>query len=194
MRGTLSVLTSHPSGPPATAGGSDRGGVAAVLRVRRGAAAEEFGGEERDGQFMMSGDGEAATCAAAGRAADDVGERAVGLYEVEVGRREVFQRVAEVADERDALEEDLGQDHGRADVEVDAAAAHSTHKLREQAEVRVRRRAQGRAVGLRVAVRDVRPDGDVRGEGDASAVGRAEQRKLRVPQLRLDEQPPESLT
>src|SRR5689334_21097822 len=77
-----------------------------------GAAAEEFGGEERDGQLVVARDGEASAGAAAGRAPDDVGERAVGLYEVEVGRREVFERVAEVADKRDALEEDLGQDHG----------------------------------------------------------------------------------
>lgn len=40
-------------------------------------AAEKFGGEERDGEFVMARDGEASARAAARGAADDVRERAV---------------------------------------------------------------------------------------------------------------------
>src|SRR2546423_14435060 len=103
-------------------------------------AAQEFGGEEGDRKFVVAGDGEAAPRAAARGASDDVCEWAVGLYEVEVGGREVFERMAEVAHERHALEEDFRQHDRRAYVEVDTAAVHAPHKLCEQAEVRVRRR------------------------------------------------------
>src|SRR5919199_1271041 len=88
------------------------GDVNRNFRVGLGAAlaAEEFGGEERDGQLVVACDGEAAARAAARGAPDDVRERAVGLYEVEVGGREVFERVAEIAHERHALEENFRQD------------------------------------------------------------------------------------
>src|SRR5438105_1469593 len=156
-------------------------------------AAEEFGGEERDGQLVVACDGEAAARAAARRAADDVGERAVRLYEVEVGGREVFERVAEVAHQRHALEEDFRQHDRRADVQVDAAAVHAPHEFGEQAEVRVRRRAQGGDVRARVEVRDVRADGEVRREGRARAVRRAEQGQIRVLRVRSEQRAPQRL-
>jgi hypothetical protein len=161
--------------------------VGFVGRALARIAAEEFGGEERDGEFVVARDGEASARAAARGSADDVRERAVGLHEVEVRGREVRERVAEVSHERDALEEDFGQYHGGADVEVDAAAVQTPDQLREQTEVRVGRRAERRAVHARVEVRDVRADGDVRGEGHTRLVRRAEQRQLRVLRVRRDE-------
>src|SRR5947209_1611265 len=114
-------------------------GVDARLLLR---AAEEFGCEERNRQLMMTRDGEAAARTAARRTADDVRQWAIGLYEVEVGGREVFERVAEVSDERHAFEEDFRQHDRRADVEIDAAAVQAPDEFGEQAKVRVRRRAE----------------------------------------------------
>src|SRR3954470_10621665 len=107
-------------------------GIQFRVRVSAPVAAEEFGREEGDGQLVVARDGEASARAAARGSADDVCERAVRLYEVEVGGREVRERVADVAYERDALEEDFGQYHGRAYVEIDAAAVHTPDQLREQ--------------------------------------------------------------
>ena len=52
--------------------------------------------------------------------------------------------VAEVARERQRLQEHLGQHHRRADVQVDAAAAEPRHLGREQAEVEVAWRGRAR--------------------------------------------------
>jgi hypothetical protein len=59
-------------------------------------AAEQFGGEQWDGQFVMACDGEAASRAVCGRASDDVREWAIRLNKIEVGRRQVRERVAQI--------------------------------------------------------------------------------------------------
>src|SRR6185503_16562557 len=67
----------------------------------------------------------------------DVDSRPIRLDEVEVRGGEALHRMAEVARERQRLQEHLGQHDRRADVQVDAASAEPRDLRGEQAEVEV---------------------------------------------------------
>lgn len=60
-----------------------------VVRLALGCIAENRGGQERDGQFMVARDGVATASAIGDGAAHDVGQRAIGLNEVEMGGGEI---------------------------------------------------------------------------------------------------------
>ena len=115
-----------------------------------------------------------ASPAPCGRTPDDVGERAIGLDEVEVGSCEIFKWMTQVAYKGDGLQKYLRQHDRRPYVQVDAATVHAAHEFCEQAKIRVRGRPQSSAVHARMKMRDVRADGDVRREGYALGVGGAE--------------------
>jgi len=55
-------------------------------------------GEERNHNFVMSGDRKSATCAVCGRTAHDIRQRPIRLDEVKVRRRDVAEIMAEVAE------------------------------------------------------------------------------------------------
>src|SRR5687767_2704435 len=118
----------------------------------------------------MTGEGVAAPDAG-DRALDDIGERAVVLNKIEVRRREVFQVIAEVADDGDGLEENLRQDDGGAEVEVDAAVIQLLDKGAEQAKILQRRLPQAGAVSVPVHVNNIGADGDVSSQRHTSLIG-----------------------
>src|SRR4029453_9124518 len=72
-------------------------------------ALREGGGEKRNEDLVVPGQPVAAADTAR-RPLHDVRARPVGLDEVEVRGREVAERVPEVPDERDRLQEDLGKE------------------------------------------------------------------------------------
>src|ERR1044071_2101126 len=125
---------------------------------------QEFGGEKRDSQFVMPGEGVAVTGAIRYGAADDVCQRAIGLNEIEIGGRDVCQCVSEIAYQRDGFEKNFGKHDCRADVQINSAAVHASDHLGKQAKIRVRRFAKSRAVPRWMKGRDVRATRDVSGE------------------------------
>src|SRR5207302_6267953 len=84
------------------------------------------GPQERNHDLVMARQLDAAA-AGGGRARDDVHARAVLAVEVHVDGGEVAHRVAEVAGQVERLHEDLGEDDGRAEVQVDAARKARHH-------------------------------------------------------------------
>lgn len=116
---------------------------------------------------MVAGEREAPAAAERGPA-HHVRARPVVLDEVHVHRREMRQRMAEVAAERDRLEEDLGQKDRRAEIDIYAAFELSDERA-EALEVAARRLAGRPRVKGRMHVDDVRPDGDMHGHRDAQA-------------------------
>jgi len=114
------------------------------------------------------------------RSLHDVRARAVGLEEVEVRGGEVLETVPEVAGQRHRLQEHLGQQHGRAHVEVDAAAAQTRHLPGEAAEIQVCRAPERARVTRGVHVHDVGADRHVDGRRQTQAPGGSEQARLEV--------------
>src|SRR6185369_12521423 len=81
----------------------------------RASACQDRRREQRNHDFVMACEGEAAT-RAGDRTADDVGERAIGLQKIEIRRCEVFQFVAEITNNGHRFQEDLRQQHRRAQI------------------------------------------------------------------------------
>ena len=89
--------------------------------------------------------------------------------------------MSEVPGDGDRLQEHLGEQDRRPDVQVDAPAAETGDLGGEDPEIEVRRPAEGRRVAGRVHVDDVGPDRDVHGGGKAKAPGGGEQAHPAVP-------------
>src|SRR5262245_16138425 len=104
---------------------------------------DQSGGEQRHEDLVVA-DQRVAAAPAARRALHHVHGRAIVTHEVEVHRREAIHPVAEVACQRERFQEDLGQDHGRADVEQHAALERR-HEPSQQLEVAVAGGAERRA-------------------------------------------------
>ena len=117
--------------------------------------------------LVVAGERDAAP-ARRGRPRDDVHARAVVADEVHVDGGETPHWPADVPRQVERLHEHLGQDHGRAQVEIDAAVETADH-AGEQTEVAQAARADGRAVGVGMHVDDVGADRDVHGGGNAGA-------------------------
>src|SRR3989454_8967402 len=111
-----------------------------------------------------------AAAAGGGRARDDVHGRTIVTVEVHVDGGEVAHAMAEVAGQVERLHEDLGEDHRRAEVQVDAAG-EPRHHAGEQVEVAQTAETDGGAVGAGMHVDDVGPDRDVRGHRHPGARG-----------------------
>lgn len=145
---------------------------------------------------MVSGEGVAAGgfggvilgsrtfCKAGGGAFDDVLERAVVLQEIEIGRGDGTQRRTEIARDGDGFEKNLGQDDGRAPVQVDAAGVHFANEGAEQAEVAMGRSAEIFAGGVAMNVGDVGSDGEMHSDGNFRAIGSGEDALIEMPGVR----------
>ena len=108
----------------------------------------------------------------------------VVLHEVHVHRREVLQRVAEVPGKGDGLEEKLGQEHGRTEIDIDAALEIG-NKGTEGEKVVLGSCSRCPAVEGRVHVDDVGADGDMDRDRNAEAVAGGEQALVLVGELAL---------
>src|SRR5215475_2776483 len=118
--------------------------------------------------------GEMDADATAGRwTPDHVHRRTVMPVEVHVYRGETADRMAQVAREVERLDEDLGEDDGRAEIQVDAPA-EPRDDGREETEIPQAPRTDRRAVGARMHVDDVRADRDVNRRRDVRRRGRGE--------------------
>ena len=71
-------------------------------------------GEKRNHNFMMTGQGKAATRSGGGRSTHDIGERAVMLDKIEVCGRKIGERITEIAHDRDGFQKNLRQNDRRA--------------------------------------------------------------------------------
>ena len=97
-------------------------------------------------------------------------QRTVVLDKVEVRSSNRVERNAEIANHGDRFQKNLGQENGRAPIEINTAGMHLLHKRAEQAKIVVRGIAQRCAVGGGMHVRDVGADGQVNRHGDAALV------------------------
>src|SRR5262245_22944038 len=143
--------------------------------------------EQRNHQLVMTRQMEATPGAAGDRPPNDVRHRAVMLNEVEVGRGEILERVAEVADDGQGFQKDFRQGHRRTDVQIYAAAVQLFDHRGEEKKVAVSPGADGRAVRVRVNMNDVGPDRDVNGDGDFQKVSRMQDRVIGVLGLHFDQ-------
>jgi hypothetical protein len=100
------------------------------------------------------------------------------LEEVEVSGGEARERLAQAADGSESLQEDFGENDGRAAVEINAAAVKASGERGEEAEVAVAGGTESGAVGAGVDVEDVGAEGEVDGEGNAVAAGLGEKGDL----------------
>ncbi len=134
--------------------------------------------EQGNEDLVVADEGDAAA-GEAGRPLDDVALGPVLAHEIEVHRRQPRDAVAQIAGDGERLQEDLGQDHGRADVEDDAVLQPG-HEPAERLEVAVARLAEGGTVGARMHVVDVGADRDVDGDRESEAMGGREHRAARM--------------
>src|SRR6202521_3443849 len=141
-----------------------------------GPAGGQRGGNERQEQLVVAGDGVAvrfrAATAAGGRggALHYILQRTVVLDKVEVRGGDGTERDAEISNDRDGFEKNFGQKDGGAPIEVDAAGMHLLHKRAEQSEVVMRGIAKCSAAGRGMHVRNVRADGEMDGHRNAALV------------------------
>ena len=133
-------------------------------------ALDEGGGEQRNHDFVMAGDGVAVSAGARMRAFDHVDFGPIMLQEIEVDRGEISQRMAEVAHHGNRFQEYFWQHHGRANIEIDAAVIDVFDERTEQPKIMVRRTAQNVAFGGGMRMRRVCSDGDVHGDRSRVAI------------------------
>src|SRR5712691_4960859 len=144
------------------------------------------GGDERQKQLVVAGDGVAARFRSAaatlggGGALHYILHRTVVLDKVKVRSGNGAEGDAEIADDRDGFEEDFGQENGGAPVEIHAARMHLLDERAEKAEVQMRGRAKSSAVSGAMHVRNVGSDGDVDGHRNTVVVGRDEDAGIRM--------------
>src|SRR5690348_10459034 len=146
-----------------------------VISCRRLIGFDERGGEQRQENFVMAGDGVASGSFGGVRifggrrgALDDILQRAIVLEKIEIGRRDGTKRSAQIANNSDSLEEDFRQDDSRAPIEIDAAGVHPADEGAEEAEIMMRRRAEIFAGGSAMHVRNIGADGEMDGNRNRS--------------------------
>src|SRR6185436_11875448 len=99
--------------------------------------------------------------------------------------------MAQIAHQRYTFQKDFGKRDGRTDVEVNAAAIHSSHQLREITKVSVSCSAQRCAIEARMEVCDVAADRDVNGEGDLRVVRGTEEGIVAMFWIACDDRAPD---
>src|SRR6267143_3290967 len=172
--------------PPDCSAGCRQRGSSFSSAALLGPASGQRGGDERQEQLVVTGDGVAVRC----RSAAAVGwrrgalhyilQRTVVLDKVEVGRGDGPERDAEIANDGNGFEKNFGQKDGRAPIEIDAAGMHLLDESAEEPEIQMRGRAESGAVGGAMHVRNVRADGEMDGHGDLMLVGSYEDAGIRV--------------
>src|SRR6267378_1487859 len=143
-----------------------------------GPAGGQRGGNERQEQLVVAGDGVAVRfgSAAAAAAAGSGGtlyyilQRTVVLDKVEVRGGDGAERDAEIANDGNGFQKNFGQKDGGAPIEIDAAGMHPLDQRAEEAEIVMRGVSQRRAVDGRMHVRNVRTDGEMDRHGNAVLV------------------------
>ncbi len=85
---------------------------------------DEGGGEQGDHDLVMAGDGIAVAAGAGVGPLDDVEFRAVVLQEIEIRGGEIRERISQIADHGNGLQEDFRQQDRGADIEINAAIVH----------------------------------------------------------------------
>src|SRR6266403_1143708 len=142
-----------------------------------GPAGGQRGGNERQEQLVVAGDGvavrfrSAAASSGRGGTLHYILQRAVVLNKVEVRSGNGAERDAEIADNAHGFKKNFGEQDGGTPIEIDAARMHLLDEGAEEAEVVMRGGAEGGAVGRAVHVGNVRANGEMNGDGDAVFVG-----------------------
>ena len=77
-----------------------------------------------------------------------------------------------IADVGDGFQEHLGQEHGRSDIEENAAAMEAADQLGQAEEIPQRCPADGLSGSPGMEMDDVRADGDVDGDGNLAGMTR----------------------
>ena len=132
--------------------------------------------QQRDQELMMTGERDSR----GPRPLEHVKKASVLLIEVEVRGGQPVERSGEVPRDRDRLQEDLGHDHGTADVQPDSSR-HSRDERAERAEVGEGRLPERGPIECRTHVDDIGTDGDVDSQWHVPRVGRRQVAMNRVP-------------
>jgi len=122
----------------------------------------------------MPGDGIAASGSIRCRPPYDVDERSIRLDEIEIRSSDIVEFVSEISHEGHALQENFRQGNRRTNIQIDPAAIHPPHKLRQQPKISVRRCAQRCPIGFWMEVTNVATNCDMSGERDSRPVGAAQ--------------------
>src|SRR5579871_7034269 len=130
----------------------------AVDRWASWAGLDKSRGEQRDHDLVMAGDGVAMTAGSCMGSFNDIYSRAIVLQEIEIHRREIGERIPEISDHGDRLQEHFRQQDGGADIEIDPAVVHLFYQRAEQPEVSMAGPSDRRARGARVRVRRIGSD------------------------------------
>ena len=126
------------------------------------------------------------TIALSNRSIADVSAGTVVPDHIEIGGRQIGDRVAEVASHVDRLEKDFRQENGRPDVEPDPTV-EGANEGDEQAEIVVRGLPERCPVDPRVHMDDVGADRDEDRGGQPQAVSRGQQADRGVGIVALDD-------
>ena len=105
---------------------------------------------------------------------------AVMLDEIQIHRDEILDPMSQVPGQREGLQKNLRQQHGRADVEIYPAIPEVGDDGRQETEVPVARLSHGRPVTAGMHVNDVGPQGHVNRTGHVESRARREEAELKV--------------
>src|SRR5256885_4237603 len=115
-----------------------------------------------------------------GRALHYILQRTIVLDKVEVRSSNRLQRNAEVANDRDRFQENLGEQNGGAPVEVDAAGMHLLDEGAEQTKIEMRGGAEGSTVRGAMHVGNIGADSEMDSDGDALPVRGGEHAEIEM--------------
>src|SRR5207245_8029698 len=152
-----------------------------LFRPTRG----QRGGDERQKQLVVAGDGVAvrfgtAAAAGSGGTLHYILQRTVVLNKVEVRSGNRAQRDAQVANDGNGFEKNFRQEDGGTPIEIDAAGMHLLDEGAEKAEIAIRGGAESGTVRGAVHVGNVRADVAMNREGNAVVVSGHEDAGIRV--------------
>ena len=136
---------------------------------------DQRGGDQRNHDFMVTGQRIAAPAGLRVRALHHIHARTVVLQEIEIHGGEIAQLVAQIAHAGDGLQKNLRHHDRRARVDVNAAIVQRGDQTAEQTEIVMRRAAQRCRIRRRMRVRRIGSDGDVHGHRHAGAPGLQQQ-------------------
>src|SRR5713226_4979409 len=149
-------------------------------------AGSQRGGNERQEQLVVAGNGVAVRCGSAAAAGGGRGplhyilHGTVVLDKVEIRSSNGAQRDANVADHGNRFQKNLRQKNGGAPIEIDATWMHLLHQRAEQTEIVVRGIAEGRTISGGMHVRNVCADGEMDGHRNAVFVRGYEDAEIAV--------------
>src|SRR5579872_1430280 len=130
---------------------------------------------------MVTGEREATAARARMRPLHYVCLGAVMLEKVEVHRGKVRKGMAEVANDRNSFQENLGQNDGRAGVHVDSPIVQVAKERAKQAKIVKRTLSNGRAASAWMSMRCIGSECDVNGDRRVVAIGPAQQAESGIP-------------